>query len=122
MDIQSFWNAVITQDKEKLRTFFHKNAYINWHCTNERFSLEEYLRANCEYPGKWTGEIERIEKTKGLIVLAGIIISDDRKWSLHFISFIKLQDDKIITLDEYFADNVEVPKWRLDKKIGTKIK
>lgn len=33
-----------------------------WHCTNECFNVEEFIRANCEYPGEWEGEVERIEK------------------------------------------------------------
>lgn len=51
----------IQQNADELRTFFHKNAYVNWHCSNEHFTVEEYIQANCEYPGEWCGEIERIE-------------------------------------------------------------
>ena len=58
MDIQGFWKAVIAQDADKIRTFFHPHAYVNWHNTNERFSVEEFIRANCEYPGKWKGKVE----------------------------------------------------------------
>ena len=27
----------------------------------ETITLDEYIKANCEYPGNWNGEIERIE-------------------------------------------------------------
>lgn len=30
-------------------------------------------------------------------------------------------DDKIIAMDEYWADDGEAPKWRQDMKIGRKI-
>lgn len=62
MDIKAFWNAVLKQDAEKLKTFFKDTAYVNWHCTNEHFTVTEYISANCEYPGDWGGTIERIEK------------------------------------------------------------
>ena len=52
-------NYIAEQDAEKLRPFFHKNAFIRWHCTNEHFTVSEFLRANCEYPGNWNGEILR---------------------------------------------------------------
>ena len=51
MNIDAFWKAVIQQNADELRTFFHKNAYVNWHCSNEHFTVEEYIQANCEYPG-----------------------------------------------------------------------
>lgn len=62
MKLQTFWKAVLAQDADAIREYFAEDAVINWHCTNERFTVEEYLRANCEYPGEWDGEIERIEQ------------------------------------------------------------
>ena len=61
MDIYEFCSAVVAQDAPKLRQFFHRDAVINWPCTNERFTVEEYIAANCEYPGSWDGEVERVE-------------------------------------------------------------
>lgn len=43
MDVYDFWKAVLQQDAEKMRTYFRENAYVNWHCTNEHFSVEEGL-------------------------------------------------------------------------------
>ncbi len=43
---------------------------ITWPNTNERFSLEEFLRANCEYPGTWDGTVERIEQMGPCIITA----------------------------------------------------
>ncbi|EIK81944.1 hypothetical protein CGSMWGv1400E_01445 [Gardnerella vaginalis 1400E] len=37
-------------------------AVIRWHCTNEKFSAQEYIDVNCNYPGDWDGAIERIEE------------------------------------------------------------
>lgn len=49
--VLDFWKDVISQNEVNLRTYFLKNAIINWHNTNERFTPNEYIRANCEYPG-----------------------------------------------------------------------
>jgi len=51
MAIKGFWNAAVKQDAEKLITFFKDTAYVNSHCTNEHFTVDEYIRANGEYPG-----------------------------------------------------------------------
>lgn len=61
MDIQGFWDAVLKQDADRMRAYFCRDAYINWHCTDEQFTVEEYIRANCEYPGEWDGKIERVK-------------------------------------------------------------
>ena len=52
MNIKQFWKAVLTQDEKEIREYFRKDAYINWHCTNEHFTVDEYIIANCEYPGR----------------------------------------------------------------------
>ena len=62
MKIKEFWRDVLAQNAEKLPDYFHKDAAIRWHCSNEQFTVSEYVRANCEYPGKWQGEIERVEE------------------------------------------------------------
>lgn len=70
MDFYKFWNVTLKQDAHAMRQYFHPEAQINWHCTNERFTLEEYIRANCEYPGEWAGEIERVEYVEDLAITA----------------------------------------------------
>lgn len=120
---ENFWNAVLKQDAEQLRTFFSDSdsAYINWHCTNEQFTVEEYIRANCGYPGTWDGTIERAEQIGDLIITAVNVYNTDKTASFHVVSFIKLKDDKIIAMDEYWGDDGIPPQWRLEKKIGTNI-
>lgn len=48
--------------------------------------------------------------------------SMDGKISCHCTSFIRLEDDKIISLDEYWGDDGEVPQWRQEMHIGTQIR
>ena len=59
VDIKAYWRAVAEQDREALAGWFAPRAAIRWHCTNERFTAEEFIRSNCEYPGKWHGQVER---------------------------------------------------------------
>ncbi len=56
------------------------------------------------------------------IITATRVYPKDRSTSFHVTSFIKLQDDKITAMDEYWADDSEAPKWRQDMKIGRKIR
>ena len=122
MDIFAFWKAVLAQDAAALKQFFHEDAYINWHCTNERFTVEEFIVANCEYPGDWDGEIERVEVLNDLYITAVRVYPRDRSASFHVTSFAKVADGKILSMDEYWADDGTVPQWRQDKHIGTAIR
>ena len=113
MDIKVFWNDVISQNRETLTSHFLPDAIIRWHCTKEQFTVSEYVHVNCDYPGKWKGEIERIENNGETIILAGHVFSaDDENESFHVVSFIKLKNDKIAELDEYWADDGEPPERR----------
>ena len=118
MNINEFWQSVLTQDRAALTTYFTDDAIIRWHCSNEQFTVSEYIRANCEYPGKWDGEIERVENTESGIVLVGRVFPLDRSCSFHVVSFIRMKDDKISEMDEYWSDDGDAPHWRKEMKIG----
>ena len=121
MDIHHFMKAVLAQDENTIRSYFHKDAYVNWHCTNEHFTVDEFIIANCEYPGDWDGTIERVENIDGLYIAATKVYPKDRSANFHVVSFIRTANEKIISMDEYWADDGNPPKWRLDKHIGTPI-
>lgn len=121
VDIHAYWNAVLAQNEQDIRGYFHPDASINWHCSNEHFTVDEFLVANCEYPGEWDGAIERTEFVDNLLITVTHVYSKDRSASCHVTSFIKIVDDKIASLDEYWADDAPVPQWRIDKHIGTAI-
>ena len=121
MNIQAFWKDVLAQDREAIRTYFHEDAYVNWHCTNERFTVEEFIRANCDYPGEWDGEVERVERNGDLIITVTHVYPKDRSASFHVVSFIRMVGDKIASADEYWSDDGPAPEWRQAMKIGEPI-
>lgn len=121
MDITEFWKYVLGQNAVEIRKFFCKDGYVNWHCTNEHFNVEEYIRANCEYPGDWSGEVEKIEKVNNLIITVTRVYSKDRILSFHVTSFFSIEDSKIKSIDEYWADDGEAPDWRKQMGIGKPI-
>lgn len=119
--IQDFFKAVVEQDAEVLRGFFSKNAYVNWHNTNEHFTVSEYIRANCEYPNSWDGAVERVEILDDLVITAARIFTKDGALSFHVNSFIKIEDGRIAQMDEYWGEDGPAPQWRRNKHIGTAI-
>lgn len=121
MDIYAFWTAVLRQDREAIRSYFAPDAYVNWHCSNEHFTVEEFIQANCDYPGQWDGEIQRLEQTGDLTISVTHVYTRDRALSFHVTSFIKVRDGKILSVDEYWGDDGPAPQWRQDMHIGRAI-
>ena len=121
MDVHAFFQAVLSKDRNGLQRYFWEDAVVNWHCSNERFTAAEYIRANCDYPGEWTGVIERAVQTGDGFVLAAHVMPVGAEGSYHVVSFIRLRDGRIACLDEYWADDTEPPEWRKKMKIGCPI-
>lgn len=122
MDIQKYWQAVLEQDREALADFFREDAWVNWHNTNEHFTVSEFIRANCDYPGQWDGEVERIVELEDQIITAVHVYPKDRSLSFHVVSFLRVRDGKIRSIDEYWGDDGQPPKWRQDLHIGRPIR
>lgn len=123
MDICAYWRAALQKDAAAMRPCFCQDAVITWPNTNERFSLEEFLRANCEYPGTWDGTVERIEQMGPCIITAVHVWAREApQLSFHVASFFRLREGKIARLEEYWGDDGPAPGWRQEKQIGTPIR
>lgn len=122
MDIQRFWSAVLKQDRDALAAFFHEDAWVNWHNTNEHFTVPEFIRANCDYPGAWDGEVERIMEQVDQIITVTHVYDREKTVSLHAVSFFRIRQDKIQSIDEYWGDDGRPPQWRENMHIGRSIK
>ena len=121
MDIHAFWRDVLSQNEAALPAYFHIDAVIRWPCSNERFTVAEYIRANCAHPGDWDGEIERVEALGNGIVAVVRVFPADHSASFHVVSFLRLEDGVICEMDEYWADDGDAPEWRKEMNIGTPI-
>ena len=119
--LSRFWADVARQDAVALREWFAPEAEVYWHCTDERFTAEEYIRANCEYPGDWEGAVERAEWTEDGCVSVAAVWPKDRSARFHAVSFFRFVEDRITRLDEYWADDGPPPQWRKEKHIGSSI-
>lgn len=120
-NVGHYWDAVLRQDRDAIREFFHPDAWVNWHNTDEHFTLEEFIRANCEYPGQWDGTVERVVSTGTCTISVTHVFSRDGKLSFHVVSFISMAEGKIRSIDEYWGDDGPPPQWRQEKQIGTPI-
>lgn len=119
--LEAFLQAVVTQDKELLRSFFQEDAQILWPNTKERFDVEGYLRANCEYPDEWIGNIKDTYSTKDHIIMVSRIQRKDRELSFHVVSILSFDQDKIKRMEEFWSQDDEVPSWRKELQISSNL-
>lgn len=113
--IRALWQAVISQKAPDMARFFTEDAVILWPNSCERFTLPEYLRANCEYPGLWERRVEQVS-ADGSVSIARVWNSDDG--TFRAVSFYQWQDGRISRLEEYWGDVAPAPAWRQALGIG----
>ena len=61
------------------------------------------------------------QKIGDLFITVTKVYPQDRSVYFHVVSFIRTANDKIVSMDEYWADDGNPPQWRIDKHIGTPI-
>lgn len=122
MDIHEYWSAVLRQDRKALLDFFREDARVNWHNTNECFTAAEFVRANCDYPGSWDGDVERVVELPGEVITVTHVYDKAKTVSFHVVSFLRLRGNKIQSLDEYWGDDGQPPRWRQEMGIGRPIR
>jgi hypothetical protein len=126
-NVHEFFKAVIQQNRDKLRVFFEPDAMIFWANTNECFTVDEYVRANCEYPSEWDGGIEDFDVIKSfdskMVFVAKV--RNAAGYAARVVSFITFgdtEDGLIQYLTEYWSDIGEPPEWRQKMNIGARYK
>ena len=118
--LRAYWACVAAQDAEGLASYFWPDAEIFWHCTNERFTVQSFIQANCTYPGRWRGEVERVARDGELLVAAVRVWSDEA--SFHVCAFLRLEAGRSRRIDEYWGDDGEPPAWRRALRLGSPIR
>ena len=104
-----------------MRAFFWPDARVDWPNTGERFTVAEFLHANCEYPGQWEGEVERVLSLPGEIVTVTRVWNRQKTDYHHAVSFFQVREGRIAALEEYWGDDGPAPQWRQAMHIGRRI-
>lgn len=119
--VSDLWNDINNQNWSKLPSYFSDDAVINWHNTNESFSVKEFVIANSEYPGNWIINTERLLQIDNVVISVVKVQLKGADTSFHATSFFKFNGNRIQLLDEYWGNDSLPPQWRIDKQIGKSI-
>ena len=122
MNIEQYWDDVLRQRGYRLPEYFWNDAHIDWPCTNERFTVKEFIKVNCLYPGDWDGRVEKTIASGNRLITVAHVFSADHAASFHVTSFFALKEDRILSLEEYWTDDGPPPAWRVEMKVGKPIR
>ena len=121
--IMHFWETIDKQEWEKLKYFFEDSATVAWPNTNELFDdINNFIRANSEYPGNWCIEVERIEEIDNKVITVARVSLKDQDTSFYAVSFFEISNGKIKSLTEYWGDNGDAPEWRRKLNLSRTLK
>jgi len=112
--LTNYWKTVERKDKTAFLDYFHDDAVIYLHDSNERLTPEYYI-SDEHGNDDWQMTIDRMDEL-GDDQIVTITFHRSSDWVGFITSFFTFEDDKIIELNEYFSpcdDNV-VPQWRDD--------
>jgi len=129
-DIHDFLDTILNKNADKLRGHFEPDAAICWSNTNEQFTVDEYIHLICEYPGEWSGRIERYDviaadgwHDKKVVFVARVCNKQGvYARTVSFIDFGDTENERIQLLDENWSDIGEPPPWRNELRIGKRYK
>jgi len=116
-----FWEDMNNQNWDKLSPYFSETAMINWHNTNESFSVSEFVLVNSHYPGDWLIKVENLVTIDNIVISVIKIQLKDHSISFYATSFFEFKAEKIEVLDEYFGENAQPPQWRIAMQLGASI-
>lgn len=112
--IREFWKSVNMQEKEIIPTFFKDGATIFWQNTNEEMDVDEYVARTCSAEVERSYEIKQIEETGDHEWTCIVLMSSQAlNHEFYSIAFIKVEDDKIARLDEYWSEIGNAPTWKI---------
>ncbi|WP_238883748.1 nuclear transport factor 2 family protein [Clostridium sp. YIM B02551] len=117
--IRSFWECINNADFDGLSKLMNGNAYIWLPNTKEVFKgKNKYIEFNKRYPGRWYVDLEKIYECGETIITVARIFTDENTLGLYVTSFFKLKDNLIEEITEYYSENEEPPKWRVEKGLA----
>ncbi|WBW96930.1 nuclear transport factor 2 family protein [Oceanirhabdus sp. W0125-5] len=117
--VKLFWKHIHNADFDNLSEVMTDNACVRLANTKEVFrGKNKYIDFNKRYPDRWYVDLEKLYVCGETVISVARIFNDKKTVSSYVTSFFKLKDNLIEEITEYWGDNGEPPKWRLDEKLS----
>ena len=114
--VKKFWELFDAAEFKEAGNLINPIAKIRWWNTREEFNKENFIEANSNYPGRWNISIERLESFNDLVITVVKVVENEI--SFYATSFFKLEEGRIVRIDEYWGENSEPPEWRMKRSLS----
>lgn len=117
--VKKFWTLMSEGKFDEVGELMKENAEVWFPNTREVFKgRDRYINFNKKYPGRWIITIDKILFKEDMVVSAVKVESEDKTSSFYATSFFTIKDNLISEITEYWGDNGEPPKWRLNESLS----
>lgn len=117
--VKRFWNLMSRGMFEDAGKLMSENCVVFFPNTKEVFrGRDKYVKMNQKYPGRWIISIEKLLSNEDTVVSAANVESEDKSSSFYDTAFFTIRNNVITEITEYWGDNGEPPKWRIEEKLS----
>jgi len=117
--IKKFWRLFDLAELDKAGQLMTENVKVKMPNTREFYKdREHFINFNKKYPGRWRITIEKLYETSDNVISVVFVESEDNKNSYYAITIFKFTGNLISSIEEFWSENSEPPKWRIDQKIS----
>lgn len=117
--VTRFWQYINDASFDKLNEVMNKDASVYLVNTREVFKgREKYIKFNKQYPGRWYAELEESYISEDTIISVAKVFSPLNNQSSYVVAFFKFKNGLIQESKEYWSENGEAPKERIQERIS----
>lgn len=117
--VRGFWRLFDQGNFEEAGDLMLPEAVVMWPNTREVFrGRGGFIKANAKYPGCWRISIEKLLSLNENVVSVVRVENEEKSMSFYATSFFKFDGGLIGEITEYWSENGEPPRWRLDENLS----
>jgi GNAT superfamily N-acetyltransferase len=110
--VRALWAAFQARDWAAARPLLHDDLQVTWWTSGERFAgASAFIEVNASYPESWTLRVIELTHLQDGRVLS--LLRVDQPPNCFFAtSLFRVDDERIVGIDEYWATVEPPPAWR----------
>ncbi len=118
--IRQFWAHFDAAEFEAVLPLMHPDFKAWMPNTHEHYpDAQSFVAFNRAYPGQWRISVQDIRELEHEVISVVRVFDPEDTVSFHAISFFGFQEGLIVSLKEYWSEDVEVPEWRKNMGISS---
>ncbi len=110
--IKQFWHSFNKRDYRGTEKFLDPECEVHLVCTDERFSKDEFIQLNEDYPGRWRTVLRNLFSSNEQVITFTHVFSPDSVEQFYVSSIFSFENCKIIQIEEYWSTVEKPPEWR----------